>query len=172
MIGDFGPLIQGFTTGFIFVVMLVGLFGLVIPIFPGGVVIWLAALLYGLVHGFSTTGTVIFLLITLLMIAAALADNVLMNARALKEGASWWSVFFGITGGILGTIFFPPFGGLLGAPLFLYGFEYLHHRDWRRALRVTRGLLIGWGWSFVARFGLGLLKIGLWAIWVWSNTRA
>ena len=33
------------------IVMLIGLFGLVIPIFPGGVVIWLAALGYSLCYG-------------------------------------------------------------------------------------------------------------------------
>jgi len=157
---------------FTLLVMLIGLFGLVIPIFPGGVVIWLAALVYGLVNQFNTLGIILFILITILMIAGALADNILMGAKARKEGASWWSLFWGFVGGLLGTIFFPPFGGLLGAPLLLYLSEYWRLRSIRQALRVTRGLLIGWGWSFLARFGIGLLMILLWGIWAWSNSSA
>jgi hypothetical protein len=166
------PFTEGLTIGFTLLVMLIGLFGLVIPIFPGGVVIWLAALAYGIVNGFSTVGNVLFVLITLLMIASALADNILMGERALNAGASWWSLFFGAIGGILGTIFFPPIGGLIGAPLSVYAYEYYRFRDAEKAMRVTRGLLIGWGWAFVARFSLGVLKIFLWGIWVWTNTSA
>ena len=166
------PFTEGLTIGFTLLVMLIGLFGLIIPIFPGGVVIWLAALAYGIVNGFSTVGTIIFIFITLLMIAGALADNFFMGERALRAGASWWSLFFGLIGGVLGTIFFPPIGGLVGAPLFVYAYEYYRFRDAEKAMRVTRGMLIGWGWAFVARFSLGVLKIFLWGIWVWANTSA
>jgi uncharacterized protein YqgC (DUF456 family) len=165
--------LQASSIFFTALIMTVGLAGLVIPIFPGGVVIWLGALFYGVTNGFSTAGIIIFILITILMIAGSLADNILMGTRARKEGAAWISIFLGIVGGIVGTIFiFPPFGGLIGAPLALFGAEYLRDRDRRRALRVTRALLIGWGWSFVARFGLGVVKIILWAIWAWSNSGA
>src|SRR3990172_7824912 len=87
---------------FTLLVMLVGLFGLVIPIFPGGVVIWLAALLYGLVSGFGTLGGWIFAIITLLMLASAAADNVLMGARAHKEGASWRAIILALLAGLVG----------------------------------------------------------------------
>lgn len=164
---------QGFTVTFTLILMLVGLFGLVLPIFPGGVVIWVAALLYGIgSSGFHTWGIVIFILITLLAIAGSLADNVLMGRYALKHGASWWSLFFAAVGGIAGTIFFPPFGGLAGAPLFLLLSEFWHHRKWRSAFRSTRGLIIGWGWSFLARFGIGVVMILLWGIWAWTNSAA
>ena len=45
-------------------IMLVGLFGLIVPVFPGTVVIWLAALGYGVVTGFHTLGIVLFVIIT------------------------------------------------------------------------------------------------------------
>jgi uncharacterized protein YqgC (DUF456 family) len=165
-------LTEGFTVALTLVVMLVGLFGLIIPIFPGGWVIWLAALFYGLTNGFGTWGWVLFVFITLLSIAGSLVDNVLMSARARKEGASWWSLIFAGAGGILGTIFLPPFGGLLGAPLFLLLAEWWQHRDWKKAFRTTRGLAIGWGWSFLARFGIGIVMILLWGVWAWVNSAA
>lgn len=150
-------------------VMIFGLFGLVIPIFPGGVIIWLAALGYGLFSGFGETGGWVFAVITVLMFISAAADNVLMGAKARIEGASWRGIIVGLSSGIIGTIAFPPFGGLIAAPLGLYLTEYIRLGESDTAWLVTRGLLVGCGWAFVVRFGLGVVMIGLWVIWVLSN---
>src|SRR5512135_2335280 len=99
------------------VLMLVGLFGLIVPIFPGITVIWLAALGYGVVTGFNTLAWVMFGVITVLMIVGVTIDNVLMGAKAHKEGAAWSSLALGMLAGVLGTIFLPPVGGILAAPL-------------------------------------------------------
>jgi uncharacterized protein YqgC (DUF456 family) len=147
------------------ILMLVGLFGLVVPIFPGIIVIWLAALGYGVITGFTTLGWLLFVVLTVLMITGATIDNVLMSAKAHKEGASWLSIVLGMLAGILGTIFFPPFGGLIAAPLVVWLLEYLRQRDVRKALASLRGLAIGWGASFVVRFMLGLAMIGIWLVW-------
>lgn len=162
----------GFTIGFTLVFMLVGLFGLIIPIFPGGIIIWVGALFYGLTAGFTTWGGVFFIIITLLAIACSLVDNVLMGAEARKQGASWLSLLLAAAGGVLGTLLLPPFGGLVGAPLFLVVSEWRRHKDWDRALQTTRGLAVGWGWSFLARFGIGVVMIVTWGLWVWSNSAA
>lgn len=165
-------LFTGLANAFLLVVMLIGLFGMVIPIFPGGVVIWLAALAYGLLFGISGWGWVFFILITGLMISGVVADDLLMAASARKQGASWSSLLFAYLGGIAGTILLPPFGGLLGAPLVLYLSEYGRKRSRDQAWQVTRGLLVGWGWSFAARFGIGLVMIALWMAWVLTKSAA
>ena len=147
------------------VFMLVGLFGLVIPIFPGIVVIWLAVLAYGLVTGFTTLGWILFVLISILLVVGVTIDNILMNAKAHKEGAAWSSLILGMLAGILGTIFLPPLGGIIAAPLAILLIEYVRQQDFNKALRTLRGLLIGWGMSFVVRFFIGLVMIGLWLAW-------
>jgi hypothetical protein len=152
--------------------MLFGLFGMVIPIFPGGVVIWLAVLVYGLLFGISGWGWVFFIVITAMMIAEIFVDDLMMASAVRKQGASWGSVAFAYLGGIVGTILLPPFGGILGAPLVLYLSEYGRRRRRDKAWQVTRALLVGWGWSFVARFALGLVMIGLWFGWVITNSGA
>jgi len=162
-------LLSEFATAAILLAMLIGLFGMVIPIFPGGVVIWLAALVYGIFFGISGWGWVFFIIITGLMIGGIIVDDLLMATSARKHGASWGSLVFAYIGGIAGTILLPPFGGLLGAPLILYLSEYGRKRNRGQAWQVTRGLLIGWGWSFVARFGIGLVMIALWMIWVFTR---
>jgi uncharacterized protein YqgC (DUF456 family) len=144
----------------------VGLFGLVVPIFPGNLVMWLAALVYGLVFGFGTNGCILFVIITVLAVAAMLADNLLMGAKARERGASWVSIFMALGSGVIFTIVFPPLGGLIAAPLVLFAAEYLRLRDRDLAIAVMRGLLAGWGWSFVVRFGIGLVMLVLWVVWV------
>src|SRR5512139_2415873 len=86
------------------VIMLVGLFGLIVPIFPGVTVIWLAALGFGVVKGFNTLGIWMFAIITLLWIAGMLVDNLFMAAGARQGGAAWSTLLLGILAGVVGTL--------------------------------------------------------------------
>ena len=148
--------------------MLVGLVLLVVPIFPGITVIWVAALLYGIVTGFDTLGIVIIVLITLGMIAGISADNLLMGAGARRGGASWLTIIVALIAGIAGTVLFPPIGGLIAIPIAIFLIELLRNREWRSAWRATRGVALGWGLSFLVRFGIGLVMISAWLIWALS----
>ena len=153
------------TFGLTLLVMLVGLFGLIVPIFPGIIVIWLAGLGYGVVTGFNLFGIIMMVLLTIAMLAGVTVDNVLMGAGARRGGASWLAVTSAMVAGIAGTILFPPLGGLIASPLAVLLVEFLRGRDLSRAWRATRGLATGWGLSFLARFGIGVLMIGLWLVW-------
>jgi uncharacterized protein len=152
-----------------FVVMLVGLFGLVIPIFPGIVVMWLAALVFGVIDGFRSLGIMLFVLITLLALAGVTVDNVLMAAATRKGGAAWVSVFLAMLAGLIGTILLPPIGGLIAAPLVVLLLEYRRRRSWPESWEAVKGLMAGWGLSFLARFGIGLVMIILWLVWAWQG---
>jgi len=147
--------------------MLVGL--LVIPILPGLVIIWLAALGYGLAAGFGVLGWIMFALLTLLMLVGSVVDNILMGTSAHKEGAPWWVILLAMLAAILGSILIPVpiLGGILAALLTLFGIEWLRRKDWRKALASIKGMMIGWGWAFVIRFIIGMVMIGLWLIWAW-----
>ena len=147
------------------VIMGVGLFGLAVPIFPGITVIWLAALGYGVVTGFTTLGWVLLAVLTILLVVGVTIDNVLMGAKAHKEGAAWSSLALGMLAGILGTIFFPPIGGIIAAPVVVLVLEYGRLHDFNKALSSLRGLAVGWGMSFVVRFFIGVAMIGIWLVW-------
>lgn len=161
------PWIDVSIVGLTQIFMLVGLFGLVVPVFPGLVVMWLATLGYGVMAGFNTLGIVLFIILTLLMIAGSLADNVLMGVGARRGGAAWTTIAAALVAGVLGTLIFPPIGGLIAAPLIVLLLEYRRLGDMDKAWQALRGLATGWGLSFVARFGIGLLMMGLWWLWVW-----
>jgi uncharacterized protein YqgC (DUF456 family) len=148
------------------ILMLVGLFGLVIPIFPGIVIMWLAALGYGIITGFTSLGWIMFAIISLLMLAGITVDNILMGGGARKGGASWLSIGAAILAGIVGTILLPPIGGVIAAPLAVLLVEYTRVGDWQKSWFAVRGMLTGWGLSFVARFLIGLLIMIVWWMWV------
>ncbi|MEK6255749.1 MAG: DUF456 domain-containing protein [Chloroflexota bacterium] len=165
----FNDFLNGLPLAAMLIVMIVGLVGLVIPIFPGGIIIWLVNLAYGLIYGFDNLGIFLFVIITIFMIISTVGDNILMGKAAHDKGASWLAIILGLGAGIVGTLVFPPFGGIIGAPLVLFVVEYARLSDAKLAGRITRGLIIGWGWSFVLRFGFGVGMIVLWGIWVWSS---
>ena len=146
-------------------VMLIGLLGLVVPIMPGLVIIWVAALGYGLFAGFGTLGWVMFALITVLMIVGSVVDNILMGAKAHESGAPWWVVLVALAAGILGNFALPIIGGLVAALLALFLVEYIRRKNAKEALKSMKGMLIGCGWAFVIRFIMGLFMIGFWLIW-------
>ncbi len=148
-------------------VMLFGLLSLILQIIPGLTIIWLAALVYGLVTSFSGVNIFIFILMTALMIFGTIVDEVLMGARAHKSGASWITILAAIVAGVWGSLQFPPLGGLIAALLVLFTLETLRLKEWRKALNSTKEMALGCSYAFFARFGIGMAMILLWVVWVW-----
>lgn len=147
-------------------VMLVGLTGLAIPILPGLVIIWVAAFVYGLLTGFTWVSGLILAVMAVLMIVGSVIDNIIMGATARQKGASWLAIGVALVLALVGSLLIPPFGGIVLALLGLFGVEYYRLKDLNKAIDSTKSMAIGCGWSAVIRFGMGLLMIGLWAIWV------
>jgi len=128
-----------------------GLVGLLVPVFPGLLVIWVAILVYGLLAGFTWWGMLLFVIISLVGLGASLADNVLMAGGARSGGASWSSIIVALIAGVLGTLILPPFGGLIFAPLAVLLLEYYRQKDWQRARESLVGMVKGWGVAFFIR---------------------
>ncbi len=146
-------------------VMLVGVVGLIFPILPGLTIIWLTALVYGIVTGFNWVSGVLFGIMTVIMLIGNVMDNFIMGAAAREQGASWIAIGIALVLAVAGSLLFPPFGGLIAALLGLFAYEFYRLRNWNKALESVKGMASGCGWSAVARAALGLLMIGLWMIW-------
>jgi uncharacterized protein len=149
-------------------IMIFGLVSLVLlPILPSLVIMWAGALLFGLVDGFHNAGSIIFfVLISLLMIAGSLVDNLLMGASARRTGASWGTITLALIAGMVGSFVIPVIGGILFSLAALFLLELLRQHDWRTALGSTRSMAVGCGWAVVMRFGMGLAMIGLYVGWL------
>ena len=149
--------------------MLVGLFGMIIPIFPGIIVIWLSTLAYAIIEALAGKMAwwdwLLFALITVLMVIGSLIDNVIMAKKLRETGTPWISITIGFVAGLVASIFLTPFAALIATPLALYLAEFYRLRNGPEALASAKGWLIGFSWSLLAMFGIGVLMIGLWFLW-------
>lgn len=149
-------------------VMLVGLIGIVVPVLPGTVLIFLAALIYAVVEGFRTVGWPTLLVLGLLMIAATSADLWAGIAGAKIGGAGGWSVLAGLVGGLVGFVVLNLPGAILGAVLGVLLSEMLRLGDWKKALKAGGGWAVGWVLSVILQLSLGLAMV---AIFIWQVVR-
>jgi hypothetical protein len=163
----FQVIIQTFTLFF----LLVGLFGLIIPVFPGLTVMWLAALVYALVQSASGLMAWVdwlsFAFITLFMIGGNIVDNIIIASKMRGHEIPWKTIILCYIVGIVVSLFFTPLAGLVASPLSLLGLEYLRLRDQKLAFESAKVFMIGWGASFAARFGIGILMVIFWMLWAW-----
>jgi uncharacterized protein YqgC (DUF456 family) len=151
--------------------LLVGLFGLIIPVFPGLTVMWLAALIYALIQSASGlmgwVDWLLFAIITLLMIGGNIVDNLIIASKMRGHEIPWRSIILCYIVGILVSLIFTPLAGLIASPLSLLGLEYLRLRDKKLAFESAKVFMIGWGAAFAARLGVGILMIIFWMLWAW-----
>jgi hypothetical protein len=88
--------------------MLVGLAGLVIPIFPGIFVIWLSTLVYAIFGAFTGRMDVwnwlLFGLITILMVIGSFVDNIIIAKKLRETGTPWTSILIGYAAGLISSL--------------------------------------------------------------------
>jgi len=152
-------------------VLLVGLAGLIVPVFPGLTVMWLGTLFYALIQ--SSAGNMtgwkwfLFGLITVLMIIGNIVDNVIIAYKMRDKYIPWSSILIAFAAGIVVSLFFTPLVGLIAAPAGLFLAELRRLKDRESAIESTKAYMIGWGWAFGARFLIGVMMIGTWMLWAW-----
>ena len=152
------------------IIMLLGVAGVILPVLPGLVLIWLAALGYGLLVRWGTWGPWLFAAITLTGLAGTLADMWASGAGArVVGGASLWSIAGGMLTGFVGLILGGPLGGVIGLLAGMFLLEFWRQRNAMRGLKAMAGTALGYGASIVIKIAAGLLMIGLWIVWVVTN---
>ena len=151
--------------------LIVGLLGLIVPVFPGLVIMWLGTLVYAILQ--NAAGNMngwkwfIFAIITLLMIAGSIADNIIIARKMRDHYVPWSSILFAFGASLVASLFFTPLVGLVAAPVGLFLAESRRLKDRDAAADSTKAYMIGWGWAFGARFFIGLVMIGFWMLWAW-----
>jgi uncharacterized protein YqgC (DUF456 family) len=141
----------------------------VIPPIPGTVVIWAAAVVYGLVLGWEQLGWPVFSLLTVLMIVGLVMDFLAGHFGAKLGGASCLAIFIGaVLGFILGIVFsfigtpvLGCFAGLLGMVGGVLWIEWKRKGDWDVAVRATKGYVAGSVVGVMARVTSGILMFGI-----------
>ena len=165
-------ILQALTLG----IMLVGLLGLIVPVFPGLLIMWLATLFYALLENaagrMAWIDWTLFALITVLMVIGNIIDNIIIARKMRGREIPWRSIGAAYLGGLVGTMVFAPIvtiftpvAGVAASLLSLFGAEWLRLRQPRLAFASARSYMVAWGWSFTAVFGVGVLMVILWLLW-------
>ena len=146
-------------------IMFVGVLGTVLPIIPGPIVIFVAALIYALLERFQTIGWPTLLVLGILTVLATTADVWASSIGAKMGGASGWSIVAGLVGGLVGLVVFSLPGAIIGAVGGVLLIEIIRVRDLRTALKAGSGWAIGWVLSTILQLVTGLVMV---VIFVWQ----
>lgn len=151
--------------------LLAGLFGLLIPVFPGLTVMWVGTLVYALFQSAAGNMTwvdwTLFALITLLMIGGNIVDNIIIAKHVRDKNVPWSSIIWAFAAGLVVSLFFTPIAGIIASPLGLFLAEWQRLKEKQAAFDNTKAWMTGWGWSLAARFGIGVVMLAFWMLWAW-----
>ncbi len=132
---------------------------------------WIATLVYCIIQVIAGNMTwvawLLFVLITLLMIGGNIVDNIIIAKHMRDKDIPWSSIILSFVAGIVVSLFLTPLVGIVASPVGLFLAEWRRVKDRQAALANTKAWMTGWGWSFLARFGIGILMILFWGLWAW-----
>jgi len=157
--------LQSLGFGLAVLLMLLGVIGVIVPLVPGTLLVWMTVLVYAWLEGFAAIDGVTFAVISVLAIVTGTADLWMPLLGARASGASWQSMLGGTIGSLLGLIFFSLPGALAGYAVGLILGEYLRIRDWQLAFRASLGGLAGFGLSTLVQLGGAILIL---LVFVWQ----
>ena len=151
-------LLEALSFGVAIVFMLIGIIGIIVPILPGMLLVWLTLLGYAWVTDFEIIKLWMLVILTLVAIVTGTASIWLPYLGAKSLGASKRSAFLGFIGGVIGTFIMPLVGTVIGYAVGIILGEYHKHRDLRVAIKRSIGGVAGWGISTVVELA-GALTI-------------
>ena len=153
-------------------VMMIGLIFTVIPPIPGTLIIWAAAIFYGLVTGWENLGWWTFGILTVLMVVGLTIDILAGHFGAKLGGASCLAIFIGavlglilgIGASLIGTPVLGCFAGLIGMVVGVLWIEWKRRGDWDRAVSATKGYVAGTAAGIMARLTSGVLMFAIFLV--------
>jgi uncharacterized protein YqgC (DUF456 family) len=146
-------------------VMLIGLAGTVIPILPGLVVIWGAAVVYGIASGFDVVAWIAIAVITALFATALWLAVKLPQRRTADAGVSLALQFFALGIAVVGYFAIPVVGAPLGFVAGIFLGRMATTRDAPTAWASTKAALVGMFHAASVQFIAGVLMILVWLAW-------
>lgn len=155
-----------FTVVLVGFAMLAALLGAIVPAFPGIILAWFAALVFGLVVGFDPAGIAFMTVITAVAVANYVAMVRIPQKTTEARGAKRSSVVAGAVGAIVGFFVIPIIGFVIGGAAGVFAAEWYSKRDTSAALASTRGVVLGFGVSTLTQVAAGVLIAIVWAAWV------
>jgi uncharacterized protein YqgC (DUF456 family) len=143
------------------VAIVVGLFGILVPLLPGSILVGGAILVWALVE--RTTVAWVTLGLAAVFLGAALLIKYLWPMKRMRSAdVSTWSLFAGGLLGIIGFFVVPVVGLILGFVLGVYLAELATRNDRRLAWASTKHAMKGVALSMVVELAGALMAAGVW----------
>jgi uncharacterized protein len=147
------------------VVMVVGLVGVVVPVLPGLLLVWLAGAGTMLYLETDTAGWTVAILLTLLFALGSGATIWLPARQGRRGGVPLRSLLVALLGAVVGFVVLPVVGFLVGAFAgLLVGEQQRLGGDWTAARASVGQVLRAYGVGVVVELVVGVLMIATWLV--------
>ncbi|PYZ96407.1 hypothetical protein CR205_11830 [Alteribacter lacisalsi] len=140
--------------------------GLIYPVIPGILMIWLGYLTYHFVM--DGLGMWTWLSLIVLTVFVFVADFIANYVFVTKTGGSKWGGRMAIIGIIVGVFVIPPFGIIVVPFILVVLTEYMQTKNARSAMKIGTGTVFAFLSSTVAKFIIQVIIIGIffWDVWL------
>ena len=150
------------------IVIAIGIAGVILPILPGLWLIWVAALVYGLLVGFSVWGWLAMALLTLL---AAVGTGIVYYLPARKTGEVGlprWGQLVIAGFAVIGFFLIPIVGAFVGLAVGALLVALVVERDLGGAFGKAWATLLEMLKGAAAQLGIALVMALVWGLWAVS----
>ncbi len=153
-------------TALIGLVMVVGLFGVLIPLLPGTALVLAAGLTWAALVVEDGTGRWVVVAVMTALFVAGLVAKYALPGKRLSGQLPRTTLLLGGLGALIGFLAFPPLGLLIGGVAGVYLAEVRRHGPGAQARRSTVQVLQAVGLSILAELTAGVLMVGTWLLGV------
>ena len=144
-------------------IMVVGLFGIAVPVLPGLLLVWAAVLIWA-AEAWSTAGWVVLGMATMLALLGLLMQYILPGRRLRAAGVTTSSTMAGAALAAVGFFVLPVVGAFLGFVLGVYLAERIKLGNHVMAWTSTRHALRAIGLSMGIEMVTGLTIAATWLV--------
>ena len=141
--------------------IVVGIVGVVVPVLPGGLLVWAAVAVWALTVR-DTEGWLVLGIATVAVASTQVLKYVVPARRLQGAGVPRRSLAAGLVAAVAGFFLVPVVGLLLGFPVGIYLSEWRRLRSHRPALESTRAALRNVGLSILIELAGALVAGGAW----------
>ncbi len=151
------------------ILILLGIVGSILPALPGPPISWVGLLLIYLIPAIKINYWILGLTLILTIVIAVL-DYVLPAKGAKRFGGTKYGIWGTNIGLLIGLIFFPPFGFVIGAFLGAFVGELIYNsKDTKGAFKAAVGSFLGLLASSFMKIMFCLVLLGIYFVVFFSN---
>jgi uncharacterized protein YqgC (DUF456 family) len=144
--------------------VVIGLFGIIIPVLPGLILCWAGVLVWALFGDAGWGRWVVLALATIFMLGGTVIKYALPGRNLKRAGVPNLTLFIGGVLGLIGFFVVPVVGLVLGFILGVYLAEQIRLKDSRAAWQSTKAALKATGLSMLIELAAGLAILATFVI--------